>query len=157
MEYTDHYTYVLYKDTDPLVESFTTVLNFSTDRTPYALVEVIAVGVNTSTKTEECLTLRTKEIAQNFTGSDNKGTILGVLAYEADHDPNKHSYTLSGFAPKLMFANARSLEFFFADNDGAAVTIGAVSTNVLSVNMLLKVSYPKVGEIPPLYRTQIPL
>lgn len=161
MEYTDHYSYVTFVgDATTPVNSFVTVLNFSTDRTPYALVEVIAASVNCSAKTESCFILRTQEIAQNYLGNDNFGTTLGVITYDSDHDPNKHAYVLSGFGSKVMFSNPRSLNIFLTTQAGVVApisTAGGVGANVRIVTLLLKVSYPKVGEIPPAYRSQIPL
>jgi hypothetical protein len=161
MEYTEQYSYVTFVGSAATpVNSFVTVLNFSNDRVPYALVEVIAGSLNCSKKEESCFILRTQEIAQNYLGNDNFGTTLGVIAYDGDHDPSKHSYVLSGFGSKVMFSNPRSLNIFLTTQAGVVAPISTVAeaaTNIRIVTLLLKVSYPKVGEITPMYRSQIPL
>jgi hypothetical protein len=166
MEYTDHYVYLNYKAADPIVSSSKVILNFSTDRAPYALVEVISATLRIEgiIAPQDTFILRTTEIAQNYLGSDNKGTVLGLIVYNSalsgtDLDPPDHtSYTLVGFGTRVMFANPRNLTLYFTNQAGDVVNIGgAVDATINAYNILLKVSYPKVGEIPPLYRSQIPL
>jgi hypothetical protein len=163
MEYTDQYVYLNYKATDPVVSSLNVVLNYSTDRVPYALVEVISatLRIDGIVAPQDTFILRTKEIAQNYLGSDNKGTVLGLIVYNSalSGAPATHtSYTLVGFGTRVMFANPRNLTLFFTNQAGDVVNIGGdVVSTINAYNILLKVSYPKVGEIPPAYRSQIPL
>ena len=55
-----------------------------------------------------------------------------------------------------MFSNPRTLTFYLEDELGERRDIGD-AYNIDSYALLLKVSYPKVGEVPVAYRTQIPL
>ena len=156
MEYTDQYVYVNVTDTlsATIDESLKVVLNYSTDRTPYALVEVIAFSVKAEDADKPYYTLKTLEIAQNYLGYDNQGTALAVATYDSEIAGSKRVYTMAGFGTKMMFSNPRSLTFYIVDENNVKVDIG---TEVENFVLLLKVSYPKVGEIPPAYRSQIPL
>jgi hypothetical protein len=166
MEYTDQYVYLNYKSANPIVSSLNVVLNFSTDRVPYALVEVISatLRIDGIVAPQDTFILKTKEIAQNYLGSDNNGTALGLIVYNSvlptpTAPLTAHtSYSLVGFGARVMFANPRNLTLFFTNQAGDVVNFGGdVPSTINAYNIILKVSYPKVGEIPPVYRLQIPL
>ena len=160
MEYTDQYVYLTYKAADPIVSSLNVVLNFSTDRVPYALVEVISISLRVEgiVAPQDTFILKTKEIAQNYLGSDNNGTALAMASFNSLINNVHTSYTQIGFGSRVMFANPRNLTLFFTNQAGTVINFGGeVASTINGFNIVLKVSYPKVGEIPPMYRSQIPL
>ena len=162
MEYTDQYVYVNVTDAVATANPNTlkVVLNYSNDRVPYALVEVMSLSIETITMVDSYFTLKVEEIGQNYLGYDNQGTALAVAQFSAAIDetgpPDKYLYSMDGStAPKVMFGNPRSLTFYIVDTQGVREVIGG--GNVATYSMVLKVSYPKTGEIAPAYRSQIPL
>jgi hypothetical protein len=160
MEYTDQYVYVNVTDAVAAANPNTlnVVLNYSNDRVPYALVEVMSLSIETSTLVDSYFTLKVEEIGQNYLGYDNQGTALAVAPFNSAIDetgPDRYLYTMYGAPPKVMFGNPRSLTFYIVDTQGLREVIGG--GNVSTYSMVLKVSYPKTGEIPPAYRSQIPL
>ena len=160
MEYTDQYVYVNVTDAvaDANPNTLNVVLNYSNDRVPYALVEVMSLSIETSTLVDSYFTLKVEEIGQNYLGYDNQGTALAVAPFNSAIDetgPDRYLYTMYGAPPKVMFGNPRSLTFYIVDTQGLREVIGG--GNVSTYSMVLKVSYPKTGEIPPAYRSQIPL
>ena len=161
MEYTDQYVYVNVTDAVAAANPNTlkVVLNYSNDRVPYALVEVISLSIETITMVDSYFTLKVEEIGQNYLGYDNQGTALAVAPFNSAIDetgpPDKYLYSMYGAPPKVMFGNPRSLTFYIVDTQGAREVIGG--NNVKTYSMVLKVSYPKTGEIAPAYRSQIPL
>ena len=61
-----------------------------------------------------------------------------------------------GNPSKVMFSNPRSLTFYIVDDEEVRQQVGP-AFDVENYTMMLKVSYPNVGVIPPTYRAQIPL
>ena len=161
MEYTDQYVYVNATDAVAAAnpDTLKVVLNYSTDRVPYALVEVMSLSIRTITKVDSYFTLKVEEMGQNYLGHDNQGTSLAVVPFNVAIDetgpPNKYLYTMYGASPKVMFGNPRSLTFYIVDAQGVREELGG--NNVSTYSMVLKVSYPKTGEIAQDYRMQIPL
>jgi len=161
MEYTDQYVYVNVNDAVATANpnSLKVVLNYSNDRVPYALVEVMSLSIETITKVDSYFTLKVEEMGQNYLGYDNQGTALAVAPFNAAIDESgpidRYLYTMYGTSPKVMFGNPRSLTFYIVDTEGLREVIGG--GNVKNYSMVLKVSYPKTGEIEPAYRSQIPL
>ena len=160
MEYTDQYVYVNVTDAVAAANPNTlnVVLNYSNDRVPYALVEVMSLSIETSTLVDSYFTLKVEEIGQNYLGYDNQGTALAVAPFNSAVDetgPDRYLYSMYGAPPKVMFGNPRSLTFYIVDTQGLREVIGG--GNVSTYSMVLKVSYPKTGEIAPAYRSQIPL
>lgn len=161
MEYTDQYVYVNVTDTVAAANpnSLKVILNYSTDRVPYALVEVMSLSIRTITKVDPYFTLKVEEMGQNYLGHDNQGTALAVAPFNAAIDesgpPNKFLYTMYGAPAKVMFGNARELTFYIVDTQGVREELGG--NNIATYSMMLKVSYPKTGEIVQDYRMQIPL
>ena len=160
MEYTDQYVYVNVTDAVAAANPNTlkVVLNYSNDRVPYALVEVMSLSIETSTLVDSYFTLKVEEIGQNYLGYDNQGTALAVAPFNSAVDetgPDRYLYSMYGAPPKVMFGNPRSLTFYIVDTQGVREVIGG--GNVSTYSMVLKVSYPKTGEIAPAYRSQIPL
>jgi hypothetical protein len=158
MEYTDQYVYVNVTDAiaAEINDELRVVLNYNNDRVPYALVEVISFSIKTSTATNNIFTLKTAENAQNYLGYDNMGTALAIAPFNTDVAAGHHLYAMYGSGSKVMFANPRSLTFYITNDNNVKQAIG-VPEVIENYTMLLKVSYPKVGEIQPLYRSQIPL
>jgi hypothetical protein len=156
MEYTDQYVYVNVIGTATSVRGLNVVLNYSTDRVPYALVEVISLTLKSASISNDTYVLKTEEIAQNYLGTDNVGSCLATAVFNANMAAGHVSYYLTGFGTKLMYANPRSLTLYLLDQAGTRVPIGS-GDDVKSFIAVIKVSYPKVGEITPMYRTQIPL
>ena len=160
MEYTDQYVYVNVTNAVAVANPNTlkVVLNYSNDRVPYALVEVMSLSIETSTLVDSYFTLKVEEIWQNYLGYDNQGTALAVAPFNSAVDetgPDRYLYSMYGAPPKVMFGNPRSLTFYIVDTQGLREVIGG--GNVSTYSMVLKVSYPKTGEIAPAYRSQIPL
>ena len=161
MEYTDQYVYVNVTDAVAAANpnSLKVVLNYSNDRVPYALVEVMSLSIETITMVDSYFTLKVEEMGQNYLGYDNQGTALAVAPFNAAIDESgpvdRYLYTMYGTSPKVMFGNPRSLTFYIVDTEGLREVIGG--GNVKNYSMVLKVSYPKTGEIEPAYRSQIPL
>ncbi len=67
-----------------------------------------------------------------------------------------HVYTMYGSPSKVMFSNSQALTFYIVDDGEIRQQVGA-GQDVGNYTMMLKVSYPNVGVIPPTYRAQIPL
>lgn len=159
-EYTDQYVYLNLDETvsaaAPSRSSYNLVLNNTPDRVPYALVEVMCLSVRTGTNTNNHFTLKVQEIGQNYLGQDNIGTALAVAPYNSSIAAGHFVYTMINSPAKIMFSNPRTLTFFLEDAAGEKREIGD-AFNVESYTVLLKVSYPKVDEVPFAYRTQIPL
>jgi hypothetical protein len=134
-------------------------LNYSTDRVPYALVEVLSLSIRTITKVDAYLTLKVEEMGQNYLGYDNQGTSLAVAPFNAalvdTGPPNTYVYTMVGSSAKVMFGNARELTFYVVDEQGRREAFD--NTNIETYSMMLKVSYPKTGDVVQDYRMQIPL
>ena len=158
MEYTDQYVFVNVSDAVAVAnpETLKVVLNYSTDRVPYVLVEVMSFSIRTASDFDNHYTLKVEEMGQNYLGYDNQGTALAVAPYNSTIGAGHHVYTMFGSPPKVMFGNARSLTFYIVDEQNAREKVGAAYT-VENYTMMLKVSYPKTGDIVPNYRSQIPL
>jgi hypothetical protein len=158
MEFTDQYVYVNVTDAIAAANpnSLKVVLNYNNDRAPYALVEVMSFSIKTDVATSNHYTLKVEEIAQNYVGYDNQGTALAVAPFNSDIAAGHHVYTMYGSPSKVMFSNARSLTFYIVDDEEVRQQVGA-GFDVENYTMMLKVSYPNVGVIPPTYRSQIPL
>ena len=160
MEYTDQYVYVNVTDAtamaDPDRRTLKVVLNYSTDRVPYALVEVLSLSLRVDNNDYNHYTLKVEEMGQNYLGHDNKGTALAVAPFNSSIKAGHFVYSMVGAPSKVMFGNARALTFYIEDEDGDRVSVGS-AYKVEAYTMMLKVSYPKTGEIAPVYRSQIPL
>lgn len=158
MEYTEQYVYVNVTDAVAAggADSLKVVLNFSNDRLPYALVEVISFSIKSATAVNSYFTLKTEEIGQNYLGLDNIGTALAIAPFSTDVGAGHHAYAMYGSGSKIMYSNPRTLTLFITDEEGVKQPIG-VPDIVENYIVILKVSYPKTGEIPGLYRSQIPL
>ena len=157
MDFVDQYVYVNVTDAIATANpnSLKVVLNYSNDRVPYSLVEVMAFSIKTGVATKNHYTLKVEEIAQNYVGYDNQGTALAVAPFNSDIAAGHHVYTMYGNPSKVMFSNARSLTFYIVDDEDVRQQVGAF--DVENYTVMLKVSYPNVGVIPPTYRAQIPL
>lgn len=155
MEYIEQYVWVNENLAGPLTNGqLKVVLNYSNDRAPYALVEVISFNAQSNTNAISSLILKTAEIANNYTGTDNIGSVLAVCNYNTQIQAGRHSYQLDSFGSKLNYMNARTLNLYLDDENG----VNQLSAGtILGFNLLIKVSYPKVGQIAPAYRMQIPL
>ena len=158
MEFTDQYVYVNVTDAIAAANPNTlkVVLNYNNDRAPYALVEVMSFSIKTDVATSNHYTLKVEEIGQNYVGYDNQGTALAVAPFNSDIAAGHHVYTMYGSPSKVMFSNARSLTFYIVDDEEVRQVVGA-GVDVENYTMMLKVSYPNVGVIPPTYRSQVPL
>jgi hypothetical protein len=158
MEFTDQYVYVNVTDAIATANpnSLKVVLNYNNDRAPYALVEVMSFSIKTDVATKNHYTLKVEEIAQNYVGYDNEGTALAVAPFNSDIAAGHHVYTMYGSPAKVMFSNARALTFYIVDDEEVRQQVGP-AFDVENYTMMLKVSYPNVGVIPPTYRAQIPL
>lgn len=158
MEYTEQYVYVNVTDAVAAAnpDSLKVVLNYSNERAPYALVEVMSFSIKTGVATSNHYALKVEEIAQNYVGYDKKGTALAVAPFNSDIAAGHHVYAMYGSPSKVMFSNARSLTFYIEDDEDVRQQVGA-AFDVENYTMMLKVSYPNVGVIPPTYRSQIPL
>ena len=160
MEYTDQYVYVNAIQATPMVDAdrraLKVILNYSTDRVPYALVEVLSFSLRVDANVDNHFTLKVEEIGQNYIGHDNKGTALAVAPFNSAIGASHFVYTMLGAPAKVMFGNARELTFYIEDENGDRESVGDVYS-VEAYTMMLKVSYPKTGEIPQDYRMQIPL
>lgn len=158
MEYTDQYVYVNVAGAVATANpnSLKVILNYSTDRVPYALVEVLSFSLRVDANVDNHFTLKVEEIGQNYLGHDNKGTALAIAPFNSAIGTSHFVYTMLGAPAKVMFGNARELTFYIEDQNGVREQVGAAH-NVESYTMMLKVSYPKTGEIPQDYRMQIPL
>lgn len=160
MEYTDQYVYVNAVEATPMVDAdrraLKVILNYSTDRVPYALVEVLSLSLRVDNDVGNHYTLKVEEIGQNYLGHDNRGTALAVAPFNSNIKTGHFAYTMLGTPAKVMFGNARELTFYIEDEDGDRVSVGAAYP-LEAYTMMLKVSYPKTGEIVQDYRMQIPL
>jgi hypothetical protein len=158
MEFTDQYVYVNVTDAIATANpnSLKVVLNYNNDRAPYALVEVMSFSIKTDVATKNHYTLKVEEIGQNYVGYDNQGTTLAVAPFNSDIAAGHHVYTMYGNPSKVMFSNARSLTFYIVDDEEIRQQVGP-AFDVENYTMMLKVSYPNVGVIPPTYRSQIPI
>ena len=160
MEYTDQYVYVNAVEATPMVDAdrraLKVILNYSTDRVPYALVEVLSLSLRVDNDVGNHYTLKVEEIGQNYLGHDNRGTALAVAPFNSNIKTGHFVYTMLGTPAKVMFGNARELTFYIEDEDGDRVSVGAAYP-LGAYTMMLKVSYPKTGEIVQDYRMQIPL
>ena len=160
MEYTEQYVYVNVGDavaaTEMTDDQLRLTLNFNNDRVPYALVEVISFILKTNNSNNNRFTLKCTELPQNYLGYDNMGCALSVAGFSADITAGHHVYELCGSSPKLMFANPRLLTLYITNDQGVKQPVG-VPDNIEGFTVIIKVSYPKTGEIPGLYRSQIPL
>ena len=80
MEFTDQYVYVNVTDAIAAANpnSLKVVLNYNNDRAPYALVEVVSFSIKTAVATKNHYTLKVEEIAQNYVGYDDQGTLQKV-------------------------------------------------------------------------------
>lgn len=160
MEFCEQYVYVNVTDTTAMVDpdrrALKVILNYSTDRVPYALVEVLSLSMRVDNDNNNHFTLKVEEIGQNYRGHDNKGTALAIAPFNSSIKAGHFSYSMIGAPTKVMFGNARELTFYIVDEDGDRVSVSS-SDPVEAYTMMLKVSYPKTGEIAPAYRSQIPL
>lgn len=160
MEYTDQYVYVNAVEATPMVDAdrraLKVILNYSTDRVPYALVEVLSLSLRVDNDVGNHYTLKVEEIGQNYLGHDNRGTALAVAPFNSNIKTGHFVYTMLGTPAKVMFGNARELTFYIEDENGERESVGDAYP-VESYTMMLKVSYPKTGEIVQDYRMQIPL
>lgn len=160
MEYTDQYVYVNAVEATPMVDAnrraLKVVLNYSTDRVPYALVEVLSFSLRVDNDAYNHYTLKVEEIGQNYLGHDNRGTALAVAPFNSSIKAGHFVYTMLGTQAKVMFGNARELTFYIEDENGERESVGDAYP-VEAYTMMLKVSYPKTGEIVQDYRMQIPL
>lgn len=160
MEYTDQYVYVNAVEATPMVDAdrraLKVILNYSTDRVPYALVEVLSLSLRVDNDIANHYTLKVEEIGQNYLGHDNRGTALAVAPFNSAIKAGHFVYTMLGTPAKVMFGNARELTFYIEDEAGVREQVGDAYP-VESYTMMLKVSYPKTGEIVQDYRMQIPL
>jgi hypothetical protein len=160
MEYIDQYVYVNAVQAtamaDPDRRALKVILNYSTDRVPYALVEVLSLSLRVDNDNGNHYTLKVEEMGQNYLGHDNRGTALAIAPFNSSIKAAHFVYTMLGTPAKVMFGNARELTFYIEDEDGVRESVGDAYP-VESYTMMLKVSYPKTGEIAPAYRSQIPL
>ena len=170
MEYTDTFIYVTSKRVAIVDNTFTINLGYNQDRPPYTIVEVLSATLQADPAMGSPVTnyvLKCQEGGINYSAMDNKGTALCLIGYSTDliapavapttYGAVLHrNYEQVGYGSKVVFGNARSLTFYVEDCIGAdKKTIGVGEINCIM--LMLKVSYPKVGEIQPLYRSQIPL
>ena len=160
MEFTDEYVYLNLDEATsaaaPRRDAYTLVIKQNNDRVPYALVEVMSLSVKSGTNTSNHFTLKVQEIGQNYRGEDNVGTALAIAPFNSSIAAGHFVYTMINSPTKIMFSNPRTLTFYLEDELGERRDIGD-AYNIDSYTLLLKVSYPKVGEVPVAYRTQIPL
>ena len=161
MEFTDEYLHIN-SISSPLDAAGvgTVVINYDSNRAPYALVEVISGTIHSDTDVNTTYVLTTQEIANNVRNTANKGTTLALIDYVMPLDTGGGAdfvYQLIGQSTKALYSNSRVLHFYITNAAGDP-TLGVVGGGViLGYNFVLKISRPVVGSIAPAYRAQIPL
>jgi hypothetical protein len=160
MEFTDEYLHIN-STSSPLDAAGvgTVVINYDSNRAPYALVEVISGTIQSDTDVNTSYVLTTQEIANNVRNTSNKGTTLALIDYVAPLTGTGADfvYQLIGQSTKALYSNSRVLHFYITNAAGDP-TLGVVGGGViLGYNFVLKISRPVVGSIAPAYREQIPL
>ena len=160
MEFTDEYLHVNYLTSPTTNGVARVVINYDNNRSPYCLVEVVSATIHSDTDVNSVFVLSTEEIANNVKNTSNKGTSLALVDYVAPLDNAGGAdfvYQLLGTGAKALYSNSRTLNLYFTNADGATVLGANEGGILLGYNVMLKISRPVVGSIPPAYRSQIPL
>jgi hypothetical protein len=125
------------------------------ERVPYTMVEIVSASLLTATLTEDVYVFKTQEIAMNGYTASNSGSILGVLTnviMDITTAPAKQAYVLNGSGAKLVFGGqTRFLTIVVQTGAGVVKSLA----DVAPFTMIIKCSYPRVGEIQEEYRSQM--
>ena len=161
MDFTDRYIHVCVNEAQQPAPSFINntyyqvTLSSDSDRVPYALVEVVSATIHAVNNNANTFVLKCDEIASNQINNLNTGSTFCLIDYNTMVTAGHHNYDIVGYSSKLMLSNARKINIYFTDEAGDVIL--ADSGQILGFNIIFKVTYPVVGAVPQLYRTQIPL
>jgi len=154
---TDRYVYVSGANSTVAADELSIKIDLGPimERVPYTMVEVISASMLTATDTENVYAIKTQEIAMNGYNAGNSGSYLGTI-YNVDtnlsHGPAKQSYVLNRDGAKLVFGGqTRFLTIVVEFATGVVKSLD----DITDLTMLLKCSYPRVGEIQEEYRSQM--
>ena len=135
--------------------AYEVTLSYDNDRVPYSLIELIAGTVHSATNTANTYVLKCEEIATNAINNLNKGSTFALMNYNTQVQAGHHDYDFICNSAKLLFSNAKKLHIYLTDEEGTI--IDPAGGDIIGFNFIFKISYPTVGGIPPVYRSQIPL
>jgi hypothetical protein len=125
------------------------------ERVPYTMVEIVSASLLTATVTEDVYVFKTQEIAMNGYTASNSGSVLGVLTnviIDITTAPDKQAYVLNGVGAKLVFGGqTRFLNLVVQTGAGVVKSLA----DVAPFTMIIKCSYPRVGQIQEEYRSQM--
>jgi hypothetical protein len=125
------------------------------ERVPYTMVEIVSASLLTSAVTEDVYVFKTQEIAMNGYTASNSGSVLGVLTnviIDITTAPDKQAYVLNGVGAKLVFGGqTRFLNLVVQTGAGVVKSLA----DVAPFTMIIKCSYPRVGQIQEEYRSQM--
>ena len=125
------------------------------ERVPYTMVEIVSASLLTATVTEDVYVFKTQEIAMNGYTASNSGSVLGVLTnviIDITTAPDKQAYVLNGSGAKLVFGGqTRFLNLVVQTGAGVVKSLA----DVAPFTMIIKCSYPRVGQIQEEYRSQM--
>lgn len=125
------------------------------ERVPYTMVEIVSASLLTATVTEDVYVFKTQEIAMNGYTASNSGSVLGVLTnviMDITTAPAKQAYVLNGVGAKLVFGGqTRFLNLVVQTGAGVVKSLA----DVAPFTMIIKCSYPRVGQIQEEYRSQM--
>lgn len=125
------------------------------ERVPYTMVEIVSASLLTATVTEDVYVFKTQEIAMNGYTASNSGSVLGVLTnviIDITTAPDKQAYVLNGVGAKLVFGGqTRFLTIVVQTGAGVVKSLA----DVAPFTMIIKCSYPRVGQIQEEYRSQM--
>ena len=160
MDYTERFVHVCVnyqQDPAPVYvnDSYEITLSYDNDRAPYVLVELVSGTIHAVNAVVNTYVVKTREIAGNQYNNLNLGTSLALLDYNTQVTAGHHNYDIIGFSSKSLYSNTKKLNIYFTDESGSVIDM--TGGQILGFNLIFKVSYPIVGSVPQLYRTQIPL
>ena len=125
------------------------------ERVPYTMVEVVSASLLTATLTQDVYVFKTEEIAMNGYTASNSGSILGVLTNvitDITVAPAKQAYVLNGSGAKLVYGGqTRYLNLVVQTGAGVVKSLA----DIAPFTMIIKCSYPRVGEVQEQYRSQM--
>mgnify|MGYP003627946523 FL=1 len=154
---TDRYVYVSGANSVAAADNLSIKIDLGPimERVPYTMVEIISGSILTATVSQDVYAIKTQEIAMNGYNAGNSGSYLGTLGNvqtDITTAPAKQAYVLNGVGAKLVFGGqTRFLTIVIELATGVVKSLADIG----HFTMMLKCSYPRVGEIQEEYRSQM--
>ena len=154
---TDRYVYVSKTNSVTAANNLSIKIDLGPimERVPYTMVEIISGSILTATVSQDVYAIKTQEIAMNGYNAGNSGSYLGTLGNiqtDITTAPAKQAYVLNGVGAKLVFGGqTRFLTIVIEMADGVVKSLADIG----HFTMMLKCSYPQVGQIQEEYRSQM--